>query len=447
MYPGETVTIKVSNPFYFEKYSIDYTAGQTATVPDTASNLVNALIPSLKGTLYAATRGGPAAPVVAGDECSVESIQAAIPLKKADVTDALNDRYNRCVTAFLDKASGLYQRLQPAVAPDSHPQGTKQRIPPPNQKTLDEIKSQIDDLYNREAALSNAVAAAAKLDDPMAKEPLDPKQSIFVRTWEALVANTDSIAKDLESFASRISDLHNHPINYGTCVTATIPTDNCPVFVIPDPRIQNSRMLTRQVTYAINAINLVQNSQEAIPDPTKKTTVVSITVLYGDSRWEASAGAFFSDLASRSFTPSPVFTNGVITDTKIVESVSYPTIVPFAAANVRLTNDLPLSQWRSAIYWTFAIGINPNTTTSDFGTGPSLSWRGLMFSALWHIGHDVKLTQGLSDSESLGASFGGSIATKTYWRFDRVALGISVRVPAHLQEDSQQIGVRGNSYV
>ena len=188
-------------------------------------------------------------------------------------------------------------------------------------------------------------------------------------------------------------------------------------------------MVTRQVSYSVDALNLISNSSDAIPDPTKKKTLATITVLYGDARWEVSAGTFFSSLANRSFAASPVFTNGVITDVQVTQSVLRPTVVPFAAANIRITDDFPRLRWRSALYWTGAVGVNPNTVSADVASGPSVSWRGLMFSALWHYGHDVRLTQGLHVGESLGVGFKGSLPTQTYWT-SSFALGVSVRVPS-----------------
>jgi hypothetical protein len=250
----------------------------------------------------------------------------------------------------------------------------------------------------------------------------------------------DAAAKDLAGYSVRIGELPAIPTT--TCQTAqdtsryktpvpAIPDANVCIALFPliDPPVSDAKMLTRQITYAIDALDLVQNSQEAI-DASKRKTIVAITVFYGDSRWEASAGTFFSTLAVRSFPVLPVYANGVVTDKQVGVTALHPTVVPFAAANFRLTRDLSWTKWRSAIYLTGAVGVNPNTTSADFAAGPSLSWRALMFSLLWHVGHDVRATQGIYKGESLGAGFSGSVPTQNYWRFDRVAIGISVRIPA-----------------
>jgi hypothetical protein len=196
-------------------------------------------------------------------------------------------------------------------------------------------------------------------------------------------------------------------------------------------------MVTRTITYSLNTLNLVSNFQEAAPDPTKKKLLATVAINFADNakqsvrsafRWEASAGAFFSSLPVRTFSAAPVFTKNVITDKTISQNVLHPTVVPFAAGNYRLTNDLP-GRWKSNLYWTGAVGINPNTVTADFATGLSLSYRALMVSGLCHFGHDLRLTQGLTVGESLGASFNGSVPTQTYWT-ESFALGLSIRVPS-----------------
>jgi len=138
-------------------------------------------------------------------------------------------------------------------------------------------------------------------------------------------------------------------------------------------------MVTRTITYSLNTLNLVANSQEAVPDSSKKKSLASIAVNFADSpsrlsspfRWEASAGVLFSSLAVRSFSAAPVFSSGVITDNTVAQNVLHPTVVPFAAANYRLSNDLGWTRWKSAIYWTGAVGVNPNTVSADFASGLS----------------------------------------------------------------------------
>src|ERR1039458_1632057 len=43
MYPGQTLTVVVKNPYYFERYFMDYQSGQLALAPDVASTIIGSL--------------------------------------------------------------------------------------------------------------------------------------------------------------------------------------------------------------------------------------------------------------------------------------------------------------------------------------------------------------------------------------------------------------------
>lgn len=260
----------------------------------------------------------------------------------------------------------------------------------------------------------------------------------------------DAVASDLIGYSARIKDLeafHNgYKDEFRSCSYLVDDASEPPKQCIWMQSRQDSdqvyqKMVTRMITYSLNTLNLVANPQEAVPDASKKKLLTAVTINFADNaahfagsghsalRWEASGGVFFSTLPVRSFSVTPVFTNGVITDKKIAQNVLHPTVVPFAAGNYRLTNDLPWTRWKSNLYWTGAIGVNPNTVTADFATGLSLSWRALMVSALAHFGHDVTLTQGLTVGQSMGAGFNGSLPTQTHWT-TAFGIGLSVRVPS-----------------
>jgi len=427
MYPKQTVTVLVKNPYYFERYFMDYQSGQLTLAPDVASSIIGGLLTPLQkaGEFHVAFLNPQP------DTCSATKIAASTPTKPADIAN-VDSLYRQCFMEFAKSAKEIYLALEPSVAPDSHSQEAA-ALPSKNKDIDDALKAlvpKINDAYAREAQLSASITAAGKLTLP-------PADQVTVLGLAALSTVADAVAKDLFGFSPRIGDLP--PVDKGQ-MSCDDPkqalTDNkagdkgcVALYPVPDPQLQNPKMVVRQVTYTLDALNLVQNSQEAIPASSAKKAVASITIVYGDSRWEASAGTFFSTLAVRSFSVAPIIAGGVVTDKQVAENVLHPTIVPFAAANLRISNDLGWTHWRSAFYWTFAVGVNPNTVSADFASGPSLSWRGLMFSALWHYGHDVRLTQGLYKSESLGASFSGAATTENFWR-SAFAIGISVRVPS-----------------
>ncbi len=425
MYPGQVLHVKVTNPRYFERYFLDYQSGQLALSPDVASSIASSLLTPLQKAVVIHSAGKP----TLSFSCAASDIAAIAPKDVASNADG----YTQCFLGFAKGARHVYSQLEPAVAPDSH-SGEVPTLPGTNkavQSQLQALVPSIDTLSAEEYALSASITAASKLTTLTAAEQVEVEGLVALQTL------ADAVAKDFFSYGQRINELP--ALNHGqmSCSDSTQPAlknedgnVGCVwLFPVMDPQVANSKMVTRQVSYSVDALNLISNSSDAIPDPTKKKTLATITVLYGDARWEVSAGTFFSSLANRSFAASPVFTNGVITDVQVTQSVLRPTVVPFAAANIRITDDFPRLRWRSALYWTGAVGVNPNTVSADVASGPSVSWRGLMFSALWHYGHDVRLTQGLHVGESLGVGFKGSLPTQTYWT-SSFALGVSVRVPS-----------------
>ena len=408
MYPGQTLTVVVRNGYYFERYYLDFQSGQVTPITDITpiisglvSNLAKLAVPGA-----AARAPGPTA------ACAAAAVISVPPATGADL-------YRQCFDEFGQTARGIYSAIEPAVVPDSRSPGLA-GLPASNRDISTILVGQvpgingINEAFAREQALSGNIAAALKT----ATAPADV---VTLEGLSALAGMADAIAKDLFAYGQRISDLPPTP-------PPTLP--DISLAPIPDPPALNASLVTRQVTYALTAVNLVQNTREAIPAASAKKTIASITLNFGDFRWEGSVGSMFSTLANRSFSVGAVIVNGVVTNKQVLENVLHPSVVPFAAANYRLSNDLRSPHWRMAWYWTFAVGGNPNTVSADFATGPSLSWRALMFSALWHVGHDVRATQGLYKGELLGTSYSGSVTTETYWRLDRVALGISVRVPA-----------------
>ena len=439
MYPGTTLRVQVRDPYYFERYSLDYTSGQVAIAPDPFANAINGLLTPLQkaAEFYLFKMPGEKT----GPTCTADSFTDKIPVIQEDIV-RFDRFYTGCLNDFGLRARALYRRLEPLVYPDNHSEksvtlaGNEQ-----SHKDLKAIAADIEPLFEMENQMSAVIAATAKKFD--STSDLTTEQSTILGRWVNLAGSADSVAKDLYGFATRIDELPSLPERPCTSpqdpqhgrkqnrdASKTPDAEVCvELFPLVDPPVASSQLVTRQVTYAIDALNLIQNSQEAV-DASKRKTIASVTVLYGDSRWEGSTGILVSTLAVRSFPVIPVFTNGAITDKLVGETILHPGIVPFVAANYRLTQDLNWTRWRSAIYWTLAVGVNPNTVSADFATGPSISWRGLMVSALWHVGHDVRATQGMYKGQSLGAGFSGSVSTENYWRLDRFAIGVSLRVPA-----------------
>jgi hypothetical protein len=443
MYSTQSMVVVVMHPLFFERYTLDFQTGQAVIAPDVSSAIVQALLPSLAKLGEFASKSANFVPP--GGACDDPEI-TKLP-DEGDVEDTVTT-FQVCVAGLSKTAIGLYKQLEPFVAPDS-------ASPDPvigstlTLEQLEGIQQAIDDYVSSELVISSRISSIASAR----KTPVD---ALGVTELTALQKVSDAVATDLAAYSQRITDLEDFDNGDEDCTTMIsmtpaeakqveddkkknikAPPVRCVMLSsrIDDPAVYRN-MVTRTVTYSLNMFNVVANSQNGVPDSSKKKPLATVAINFAEGRkaagsafrLEASAGAFFSTLPIRSFSVVPQFTNGVITNKIIGQNVLHPTVVPFAAANYRLTNDLP-GRWKSNLYLTGAVGINPNTVSADFATGLSYSWRLLMVSALAHFGHDVNLTQRLTVGESLGSGFNGSLPTKTHWT-TAFALGLSVRLPA-----------------
>lgn len=274
---------------------------------------------------------------------------------------------------------------------------------------------------------------------------------------QAKYAKYSRLLADTAVLANIVKDLDNYYVNIEQLEdqSAKLPVTNCPddqqnlkcIFAgdITDPAPSApkasiiGKLLGRQVVYTLNAVNDVGTFIASVPTAAQKKATATVTVLYADPILEASAGVFFSTLPNRSFANQTNLTPGAAPATEsvvIAQTISRPTTVPFAAANWRLGRDFLVGPRRGAFYATAAIGINPNNTDPEFAAGLSFSWRSLMFSALYHEGRDIRLTQGqtvgsvwCSPTTTACGGAPPAPATERYWT-GAFAIGISVRVPS-----------------
>jgi hypothetical protein len=202
--------------------------------------------------------------------------------------------------------------------------------------------------------------------------------------------------------------------------------------------------------YAIDTVNEVGMSATSVTTVAQKKSILAITVIYADPIFEVSTGAIISTLPNRSFANQTTASQNMpgssptLGDVVITQVVSKPTVVLFAGANWRLGHDFSWADHRrGAFYLTGTVGLNVNNTAAEFGVGPTVSWRSVMFSVLYDWGHDVRLTQGeyvgMIWCNQTAANSSGTIpkcsgqppspSTEKYWR-GAVAFGISVRIPS-----------------
>lgn len=308
-------------------------------------------------------------------------------------------------------SKGIYLELQRFITPDA-------QTLPATTATLPDLLAQLcgvtpspsldrpcalgsdDGLIRRQAiASANAAALLSRITKPPSQQSVPPSQTYnplptpVLKAMQLVAeeqAALDAIRKDLEGYASRIQDLILDPANPPGPVIGTIhdtgPYDHS----------------SRTVNSSLNRLNLVSNSQEAANDGSKKALIVTIAVVYGEARWEASSGVALAFRPIRTFTVAPIISSaGLQTGSYINQSKAGPQVVPFVSADFRVGDDFKISGWRAAIYATGGVGYNISQESADYLVGPSISWRGVLLSALCDFGNGTRLGQGLTAGQML----------------------------------------------
>jgi hypothetical protein len=314
----------------------------------------------------------------------------------------------------------------------------------------------------------------SELTDNLNNLPLDKPDHDTYQKIQTLKAQLDErhtqVARAIESYAVVLpvfitkasTDMQTLLTNIAAAPDA--PRDPIEVGVIPSPVSAGRRdggekkvlapynQLAPQTVYTLNAQNEIANPLLGLPSATQKQALVTITMLYAEPRFEVSAGAFLSWLNNRTFSnvTDVTITNGTPapSDVKLMETkTTRPLIIPFAAGNYRVSPEFTWPGWlggrRGAIYGTLGVGLNPYNTQVEYFGGFSISWRYLMISPVYHLGHDTHLTQG-EEVGQIWCQYGGGAtatsmppacagappapSTKTFWT-GAFAVGISVRVP------------------
>ncbi len=164
-----------------------------------------------------------------------------------------------------------------------------------------------------------------------------------------------------------------------------------------------------------------------LADPPAKQPVVTIAVQFqSPSRFEVSSGLMVPVTPYHSYLVAPVASKGMITDNVVQENKTY-TVVPMAFVNYRVAEST-IGQQNSAFFVTGGVGYNPVTSTVEFGTGLTFSYRSITISGLVDIGRDTKLIGGFKVGESLGLNPPRNVPTATGWVV-KPAFALSVRIP------------------
>jgi hypothetical protein len=500
MRKGQVVKVVIKSPLPFETLTLDLQSAQALAGTDQTAGFVTGALPQLKGALVQTTF---AQKFVA--ENHILAIDGGGELPSVTAYKAAYEGFNNELTSFVNDVSAIYAQLNEAIGPLSpatlsdrtkRPSGSPVtgNVPLPwNPAQYGEWKDYIiceitgetckkfvsdgvggPDIYPkadlptikpllaRATALSNETTSTCSTTTPrplacyigdiktaVSNLPDDEKKKLddYMKTLDR---DSAAFTADNTSIGSLIKDLGTYYANVKTSQNMGL-VNPLALGEIGDPldakngRNTNlAKFLGRQAVFSVNAVNEVATFTPSVPGSSAKKSVLSITVLYADPIFEASAGVFFSTLPNRSFANQTKVSGDppVQGDVIITQTISRPTIVPYAGANWRL---MPTFAWpdqrRGAVYLTGAVGLNANNAMVEFGVGPSISWRAVMFSTLYHWGHDVRLTQGeyvgqiwcnqTAAHDNILKCSGSPPApsTEKYWT-GAFGFGVSVRVPS-----------------
>ncbi len=297
----------------------------------------------------------------------------------------------------------------------------------------------------------------------------DKKQQDFLRFFRALNDESATLNADAAAITSVNKDLGNYFVNISNSQVISVIEPLGNIFDPLDKRSgrnsQIPKVLGRQAVFAQSVggerksglsfccLSANSNTEEIDHNNYRPLRRPDLRGL---------SGCFLLNVPDRSFANQTLVTQNPHAsptqgDVIITQSITRPTIVPFVAANWRLGHDFSWpDQRRGAFYFTGALGFNPYNTTLEFGVGPSLSWRSVMFSALFHAGHDVRLTQGeqlgevwcnqsaASPSTPKCSGSPPSPSTEKFWT-GAFAFGISVRVPSVFGGGGGSSGAAGSA--
>ena len=328
----------------------------------------------------------------------------------------------------------------------------------PAETTLFELNSFDDDLDQASSDADGTADPALRTKYQAAVVELGKQSQLFFQKLYVYSSNVTKVDTDLQTYQTNISVWQGSPTQTAIEKSAD-GQEELQLGVIADPKSSfsaaaPSNMLGRQIVYSINAENQVANLALTVPTAAQKISVVTITALFADPRFEMSAGSIISFQHNRSFAnmvavappPGSSLNKG---DTYISETRSRPQVIPIVTANYRLTNEF--AWWgthrRGAFYGSIWVGLNPYNALPEFGAGPTLSFRSILISALYHRSHDVRLTQGeypgqvwcnvYATTPGTGGGSGTGVSctpsapapsTQTYWT-NAFGIGISIRVP------------------
>jgi hypothetical protein len=281
---------------------------------------------------------------------------------------------------------------------------------PPFQNTLGTVARGLNRLPGGGAATTNPYFDQAAFDalatttaQLIAIDQTEPEHDAYAGRLKAVLAEENGLVLHLAVLANALTSVQKDLMTYyqnieladGAILPGT-PPDSVPpaeLGVIFDPRSASPgtpypKFLGRQVVFSVNAVNQIATGRASVTTSSAKVSLATVTVIYANPIFEASAGLIFSFVHNRAFSNETLSTGSVI----VQESKPTPELVPYVAANWRLGHDFAWGgNRREAFYATIYAGLNPDTKLPEYGGGPSFSWRSIILSAFYERAHDTRL--------------------------------------------------------
>ena len=293
---------------------------------------------------------------------------------------------------------------------------------------------------------------AKKTGTAIGKLPDKEERDGYTADLEAAVVKGNELAAKIAIVVSTLTSVQADLLKYYTNIRLVQgpvievpqgnPAQGMRLGMIFDPRAasQSSNMtypkfLGRQVVFAVNTVNQISTSRASVTTGTAKTSIATITVIYANPIFEASAGVIFSFVHDRTFTNQTLASGAV----QIQEVKTRPEVVPFVAGNWKLHDFVfPGDHRRGGVYATAYLGLNPDTVLPEYGGGPTLSWRSVMLSAFYERAHDTRLVGATVGQTLCGATAASTppactstpaAPTTSPYATNGFGVAISIRVP------------------
>jgi hypothetical protein len=331
--------------------------------------------------------------------------------------------------ALAQKASDdQVTELKAAIADLKKKIEQEEKKPRPDRRLIQSLKDQIPIQQHK---IDDLKAAAAQ-SSPIAQRQIDALTASQGVLTDKLTKAQTIVKTVLFPAETKLQTLIN---------SIGKPPASSTTFTIPD--LLRGDKNDEQEVFTLNAVNYLTDPvkisiasattdpySQALADsivataPTK-TAVMTATVQYvTQPKMEVAAGVLVPFLAYKSYA---AVAQSAGSATLITQENRTYTIVPSVNLNFRLGNDFFPNNKRVTWFATTAVGYNPATTSVEFGVGPSIAVKSMVFSFLADIGRDMTLANGFTLNQPLpGAAT--VPATNTVWSV-KPSFGFSIRLP------------------